>query len=822
VPHRLPDQWLSHWISPVEARPLTAERPGYLLSGSFGAPGDVTEATLYATALGVYEIFVNGTRVGDEELTPGSTSYDRTLYAQSYDITALVREGENDIEILLSDGWYRGRTGSTQRQNSWGSVTAALAQIELETASGTRLVVGTDDTWTSRRSRIVRADLITGQTTDFSVETPEKRSAVRMDLVQPPAPTLSPAPPVRRIAELTPVSIRSIEQNISIVDFGQNISGWVRLVDLGTTGSQTTLEYGEHLAPNGDLTTAHLDTSTPRGEHIRFHQTDQVIAGPGGDTFEPRHTIHGFRYARIAHPGRHLDPGSIAAVVVHTDLDRTGWFTSSDERLNRLHDTAVRTFLGNAVDVPTDCPTRERLGWTGDFQIFAPTAAHLFDISGFSKKWLQAVGDDQYDDGCLSMFSPDSERMRTNPTHPDREGGGSAGWGDAAVDVPWALYRHYGDHDILDSSWPSMKAWVEFALRAAREHRHPTREARSPIPAPHEQYIWDGTFHFGEWLEPRTSTAAEVDVAAAFQALIAADKGEVGTAYLYRSTSRLSQIAHALGRETDATHYREIASRIRNAWIEEFLNDGGHTAADTQASYVRAIDFDLIPGPLRSRAADRLVELISDADNHLSTGFLATGTLLDVLADTGNGELAYALLTQTGVPSWMEMLERGGTTFWENWDGVDVNGNATQGSLNHYSKGAAMRFLYTHVVGLRQTQNSIGWAEFVVKPVLGGELTHASARLLTVRGFIEAAWHRTATELSLTVTVPEGCRATAMLPGQPPVRLPPGTSTTRGRSPNLPRLKSHEGKKIHDGRIQSQIRESIPVGCCFLRASDRR
>ncbi|WP_171075042.1 alpha-L-rhamnosidase [Nonomuraea basaltis] len=763
------------WISPVEPEDLPADRPAQVLTGIVTVPGAVTSACLHATALGLYEVFVNGARVGDEELTPGSTNYDETLYAQSYDVTPLLRSGENRIDIVLSDGWYRGRTGSEQRQNAWGTITAALAQLEYSTVSGKSYVFATDETWTCCPSPIVRADLMTGQTTDFSAMV-AAALPVRVGLVRPPVPTRSPAPPVRRVEELAPMSVTPIAPDVSIVDFGQNIAGWARLTDVGPPGSETTLEFGEHLDGTGNLTTAHLDTHTPQGEHIPCHQIDRVIAGTGEEVFEPRHTVHGFRYARITHPGRNLGPGSVTAIVVHSDLPRTGWFACSDERLNRLHEAAVWTFRGNAVDVPTDCPTRERLGWTGDFQVFAPTAALLFDIDGFARKWLQAVRDDQYDDGSLAMYSPDSNRMK-HSDHPARVGGGSAGWGDAAVALPWTLYRHYADRDIFETSWPSMRAWVEFALRTARERRHPSRTG---TPAPHEQYLWDGSFHFGEWLEPKTGSSADVDVAEAFRALLAADQGEVGTAYLYRSTSMLANIADVLGRKDDAAHYRAVAQRVRAAWHTEYF-DGhrGRTASDTQASYVRAIDFGVIPDHFVPRAADRLAELIAQAGDHLATGFLSTGSLLPVLADTGHGDLAYTLLTQTGVPSWLEMLNRGGTTFWENWDGVD--GDVALGSLNHYSKGAAMRFLYSHVVGLRQSPASAGWREFVVAPVPGGGLTHASATLHTVQGVIEAAWTRTDDDLTLTVTVPEGASATALLPGAPPKPLPPGTTTLSSR-----------------------------------------
>jgi alpha-L-rhamnosidase len=778
---RLPDQWQGTWISPAEPDEAGPDRPAYVLARDVDISGPVAEACLFVTALGVYEAFLDGVRVGDAELTPGSTNYDRTVHAQCYDVAALLHPGVNRLELVLSDGWYRGRTGSGQLQDGWGQHTAALAQLEVRYVDGERSTVATDGRWTSHRSQIVRADLMTGQTTDFTAPSGSPLP-VRDGLVDPPEPTVSPAPPVRRIEELRPHSVRSIAPGVSVVDFGQNIAGWVRLSDVGAPGSETTLEFGEHLDPDGDLTVEHLDTHTPQGAHVRFRQLDRVVAGTGDEVFEPRHTVHGFRYVRITHPGRSLSRDAVTAVVVHTDLVRTGWFECNDDRLDRLHAAGVWSFRGNAVDVPTDCPTRERLGWTGDYQVFIPTAATLFDVDGFTRKWLQALRDDQYDNGSPAMFSPDPLRMRLSEGF-ERIGGGSAGWGDAAVAVPWQLYRHYGDDQVLHESWPSARAWVEYALACARDIRHPSRVQRSPEPAPHERFIWDGPFHFGEWLEPRTGGAAEPHPAAGFQALLAADHGDVGTAYLYRSATQLAAMAEVLGMPEDAARYSTVARQVRDAWRTEFLLPGGRTDADSQASYVRAIGFGLMPAELVPAAAARLVALIAGADGRLGTGFLSTGMLLPVLADTGHSDVAYSLLTRTGTPSWLEMLERGATTFWEEWEGVDEHGVA-HASLNHYSKGAVVGFLYSHVAGLRQDPGSAGWQHFTVAPLIGGGLTHASATLHTARGPISASWRREGDQLTVTVSVPEGAPATARLPGGETTVLPAGATTTlRSRIP---------------------------------------
>ena len=434
--------------------------------------------------------------------------------------------------------------------------------------------------------------------------------------------------------------------------------------------------------------------------------------------------------------------------------------------------------------MPTDCPTRERLGWTGDYQIFAPTAALMYDIDGFSRKWLRAVRDDQYDDGSLAMFSPDCERMKANPANPQRIGGGSAGWGDAAVAVPWTLYEHYGDYDVLQENWPLMRSLGRVRARSgSRAPPSVSRSERNPRPLRTRSMCGTDPFTSGSGPSrrtPRQRTDGGGDMADAYQALLTADQGDVGTAFLYRSTRQLANVAGILGHHDDASHYGAVADLVREAWRAEFLGPDGRTARDTQASYVRAIEFDLIPEDLLPAASGRLVELIERAGGHLTTGFLSTAALLPVLADTGHLDLAYRLLTQRGVPSWSEMLARGATTFWENWDAVDEDGNVNPGSLNHYAKGAAVRFLHTHVAGLRQAPGSTGWREVVVSPNPAVTFTQASTRLDTPHGTIEVRWAVVDDDLVVTTATARGCDGgTLFCPTQAPSALPSATTTVK-------------------------------------------
>jgi alpha-L-rhamnosidase len=433
-------------------------------------------------------------------------------------------------------------------------------------------------------------------------------------------------------------------------------------------------------------------------------------------------------------------------------MRRTGWFSSSDERLDRFHEAAVWSLRDNACDVPTDCPHRERGPWTGDWQLYVPTAAFLYDVAGFSIKWLRDVAVDQWPDGTIANMSPSTRgEGRESPISFLN---GSAGWGDAAVIVPWELYRAYGDRQVLDELWPTMVAWLDRVERMARDQRHPDRAARSPEAAPHERYLWDTCFHWGEWLVPGEEVGD-------FQAFVAADKGDVATAYFAYSSRLMQQIADVLGRTEDAARYAALSERVRAAWQAEYLDADGRLTPDTQANHVRTLAFDLVPTDLRPAVADRLVELIRKADTHLGTGFLATPYLLPVLADTGHLDVAYELLLQDSEPSWLVMVDRGATTVWERWNGVSAEGVPHE-SLNHYSKGAVISFLHRYTAGIELVEPA--YRRFRVRPRPGGGLTHAEAAHESPYGRIESAWRLDGEALELRVVVPAGTSAEVVLP----------------------------------------------------------
>ncbi|NUP32806.1 MAG: family 78 glycoside hydrolase catalytic domain [Streptomycetaceae bacterium] len=739
--------WTARWIEPDEPdpRPEAGHRPAYHLRREFTLPAGVRRARLYATAHGIYEAFLNGHRVGDLELTPGYTAYRDILHVQTYDVTALLREGPNAIGALLSDGWFRGRTGAMRLADSFGERTAFLAQLHVEGEDASVFVLGTDGTWRTAPGEITAADLMDGESRDLRRARPgwsspgfddgswAKASEGHGELYADFARlTASPAPPVRRVEEIRPASVAVLPSGVQVVDLGQNINGWIRATV--PQGDTLTLGHSEARGADGDVDLEHFrGVEFQTGAPLPAGQVDRVVGSDTADgVFEPRHTTHGFQYVRVEGASRPLGVADVTGVVVHSDLRRTGTFRCADERINRLHEIAEWSFRGNACDIPTDCPQRERAGWTGDWMLYVPTAAFLYDVAGFSVKWLRDLAVDQWDDGCLTNFAPDpgGKAVQHLPAELLDQFAGSSGWGDASVIVPWELYRVYGDPDILREFRPMMVRWVEFAAERARTRRHPDRVAARPEPAPHEEFLWDAGFHWGEWCEP------DVDP----DAFRTADQGAVATAYLHRSAALLSRISTLTGHPDDAERFARLA------------------------------------------AADRLVALIREAGTHVGTGFLATPYLLPVLADTGHLDLAFDLLLQDTEPSWLTMIDRGATTIWEEWHGIDTEGKA-HASLNHYSKGAVISFLHTHVAGIRPPAepgpDSAGYRRFTIEPRPGGGLTSAEAQFASPYGTIASAWRLDDGGFVLDVTIPAGTEADIRLPDGRRLTAGPGSHTFR-------------------------------------------
>jgi alpha-L-rhamnosidase len=748
----------ARWIEPAEVdSKRDVHRPAYHLVGEVHLDASPQAATLVATAFGRYEPFVNGVRVGDIELLPGYTAYRHRLQVHRFDVTPLVRTGLNAVGALLSDGLWRGQHDASRIANAFGATTALLLELHVQLASGAAIVIGTDGSWRSTPSHILAADPIAGEVHDhgrrvvgWAEPGTDRSSWEAVHVRDHPTHVLVPAegPPSRRIESLPAVTVREIAAGRHVVDFGQNSNGWVRLADLGPAGTTLTLVHGEKLDDAGDVTQDNLAAPDEQEHAVQVpFQTDVVTSVGDGSPFEPRHSTKGFRYVRIeGHPGP-LDASAIESIVVHSDLRRIGGFRCSDERINRLHAAAEWSFRGNACDIPTDCPQRERAGWSGDWQVFVATAAYLYDIGEFSARWLRDLAAEQWDDGTVLNIVPDAHDLSLAEHARWRSAQGSSGWGDAACHVPWELYRSYGRTDILAAQLDSMRLWVDFASRRAASGRHPTRIQARPEPAAHDRFLWDTGFHFGEWSEPDASG----DV---LQRIMTMDHGPSATAFLHRSAVELACSAAVLGDDETSERYAELAANVRAAWQAEFIDDDGHVQPQRQAELVRALAFGLLPDELRAIAADDLVALIRAAGTHLGTGFMATPFLLPVLADHGHLDIAYDLLLQDSAPAWLHMIDHGATTIWERWD--------DQASLNHYSKGAVVSFLHEHVAGLQIVEP--GYRRFRVAPRPGGGLSSAATFHDSPYGRIDVAWRIEGQRAVLDLTVPDGASADLVLP----------------------------------------------------------
>jgi alpha-L-rhamnosidase len=756
--------WRAAWVSPAaEAGPV------YRLRGRVDIARTVHRARLYVTAHGICEPHIDGFRIGADELIPGYTEYATRTQVATYDVTDRLTLGDHELGALLADGWYRGQVGMFRARDQWGDTTAFLAQLHVFYDDGRTEIFGTHAGWQWSASHILAADLIEGQHEDRRAgvasgddDGDRYRRAAASAATGPENPRIaaaagggcqnhrsvcsvrgeqedhgprwapvtvvdrghaqlvcSPAPPVRPVEEIRPIAVTAPIPGRHLIDLGQNINGRIRLSNLGPAGTEITLTHGEALDHDGDVTVEHLRPDVPfLPGPLSAGQVDRVVsAGIPGDVFEPRFTTHGFRYVRVeGHPGP-LTADDVTGVFVHTDMFRRGDFTCDDSRLQRLHDAAVRSLRGNVCDIPTDCPTRERAGWTGDWQRYVPTASFLYDVAGFTTKWLRDVAAGQWPDGTIGNMAPMPPAERSGPLE---RLNGSAGWGDAIVLVPWELFQEYGDTTVLTEMWPHMVAWLDRAETMAATGRHPDRVARHPQPRPHDRHLWDTGFHWGEWREPG---AAPTD----FATFVATDKADVATAYFAWSARHAAEIAGILGRDADAQRYDELADHVTAAWRAEFVT-GGRIVPHTQANLVRALRFGLVPGHLVRQTADDLAALVREAGTHLATGFLATPDLLPVLADHGHLDLAYELLFQDTGPSWLTMIDRGATTVWERWDGIDTDGSPHE-SLNHYSKGAVIAFLHTHVAGLRRLTPT--WRHFRIQPRADQHLSVVRAEHVT-------------------------------------------------------------------------------------------
>ena len=736
-----PSDWHAKWITGDYAVNKRERYPVDCFRRAFVCEKPVKAARLYITACGLYEARLNGKKAGNFCFAPGYTDYRKRVQYQTYDVTDLLCEGENELTVQLADGWYRGSCGAWGLKNQYGTETKLLAQLEIEYHDGTKNAVFTDQTWQWSNDGPIRfADNQDGETVEAFRE-PMFGGEAKLTSHNV-TPTASNNVPVTEHERFHPV-ITAAPNGNALLDFGQNIAGYVAFRVKARVGQRMVWRFGELLDAEGNLTQKNIQLS--RKNKTTPLQKLDYICGEGRNDYKTTFAVFGFRYAEVEGEVE-LDPEEIEAIAVYSDLEQTGSFSSSNELLNQFFHATVWSAKGNHLDIPTDCPTRERHGWTGDAQLFFETAGYLFDFAAFSRKWLRDVYDWQERSGRLPHIAPEG-----GADFYMRSMNGSVGWSDVGILMPYRFWKLFGDETILREFYDGMAKYARFmeqrcgkTMPVFGEHIRLSPEAK--------RYLVNAGQSYGEWAEP-------ADVCAFRWQDFAAPHPEVSTAYTAYVLGLMAEIAEALGQDADAAEFRTYSDGCKLAYRE--LVSGGRYTLDTdrQARLVRPLALGLLTEEQSSYAKKRLLSALESYGWRLGTGFLSTPLILDVLADI-DVEAAYRLLENEELPGWLSMPKAGATTIWEAWEGP----NSTQGgigSLNHYSKGAVCAWLFQTMCGIRVA----GENRFVIAPKPGGHFTHAEASYDSVYGAVKSAWTREDGKTMYAITVPANCTAELVLPG---------------------------------------------------------
>ncbi len=724
-------QWIGHdapaLAAPASGGTLRLPPPRYLRHG-FLLERAPRRATVHVSAQGLYELHLNGRRVGDDRLAPGWTDYDRRVYYRTYDVTPLLSRGANAIGAVLADGWYAGYVGFGGGRDLYGDRIRLLAQLDVELDDGTRVTVATGPGWKGSTGPLLEADLLMGERYDSRLEQPGWDAPGFDDSAWHPVdvtPRIGarlqahPGPPVRELPPVDPVSVTEPQPGRYVFDLGQNFAGVVRLTVAGRSGDVITLRHAEALDPDGTVYTANLRSARATDTY--------VCRGGGPETWQPAFTFHGFRYVEVTG----LPGGSLRAVTgipLTSDTPAAGSFRCSEEMLERLFSNIRWTQYANFIDVPTDCPQRdERLGWTGDAQAYAATACMVADVQAFFTKWLIDLADAQRADGQFPMVAP----LRSRGVSAD----GGPAWADAGVICPWTIYEVYGDRRLLERHYGSMRRFVDFCTKRSAPDLLPPAE-----------------FHcFGDWLNVGAETPHDV----------------IFMAYFARSTDLTARAARALGREAEAAELEALHERIRASFNRAFVGADGRVKGDTQTGQVLALRFGLVEGALRDAAARYLVADIERRGWRLSTGFVGTKDLLPVLSEIGRDDVAWRLLLGRDFPSWGYTIGHGATTIWERWDGWTPEKGFNDPGMNsfaHYAFGAVGEWMFGAIGGI--ATDGPGFKRIVVNPRPGGGLRWARVRYRSIRGAIESAWTVDGGSLTLEVTIPANTTAVVHVPAR--------------------------------------------------------
>ena len=731
------DLWKAVWINPELTLDDKVRQPASVLRRVFSVEKLKADASarLFITCHGMYEAVLNGKRVGDFVLAPGVDDYKQRLQVQCYDVTALLKEGNNELRVTLGDGLYRGNNGIDGSHNLSGKDIALLCQLEIDGVP----VVCSDASWEASQSGPVREnDTELGETQDARMENITDWHGVKTESFSFDPLVCTESVPIRERETFAGKLIRT-PNGETVVDFGQNLAGYTTVTLNAKAGQTITLWHGETLDAEGNFTQSNFDPGA-RNKNGGIPQKLTFICKEGLNTFHPKFCIFGFRYAKVE-TDIDLTGAVFTAVAVYSAMNQTGFFSCGNEDVNRLYGNSLWSMRSNFCDIPTDCPTRERAGWTGDAGVFAPTAVYLADCYPVLRKWLACCRDAQKKNGIVSNIAP-VNNVTGIITRIIR---GSAGWGDACILVPWALYEAYGDETILRENYEMMVKWVRFCKKRAGSTRWKNRKN------PNRKYLVDKGFHFGEWLEP------DVPAMEAMRTNMKEGAPEVATAYFCHSADLLSRIAGILGKESDQKEFAAMAEKAKAAYRFTCTSDGV-IQSSRQCAYVRSIAFDLLSEKEKQTAADTLADLVKQNGDHLNTGFLSTPYLCETLADHGHADTAYRLLLQDTCPSWLYAVKKGATTIWETWDGIRADGSVHD-SFNHYSYGAVSGWLFRGVCGIRLAKG-----KFTLCPTPNPKLGHAEAEWHSPIGTVKSAWIYKDRLLQLTFSVPANTTADIFLP----------------------------------------------------------
>ena len=740
---RLGTPWTAVWISDPEyvftekrVSPVPMEFRKRLLTG-----GNIVSAKIYVTAMGIYELKINGKKVGRDYFAPGFTSYKTRLQYQTYDVTDMLT-GDDEIDAVVSGGWAVGSFVFTRKNRVSADRQALLLELRVRYADGGEKVFGTDGSWQVTEDGAYRmADIYDGETYDASRNPAETvwRAAAPEKLRTPPKNILATYGLLcRRHEVLRPVKVTQAPGGERIYDFGQNFAGVIgAVIKNAKKGDVVTFRHAEVLKKDGSLNTDLLRSAKA---------TATYVCRDGDQEYSPRLTYMGFRYVGVT--GAAEEDIELCAYAVYSDVARTGEFSCSDERINRLQSNILWGARSNFVDIPTDCPQRdERMGWTGDINVFAQTALDNFDLTRFLEKWLLDVKAEQKRGGGIPNSVP-VQGYGFPATMPVMA---MDNWGDACITVPWAIYRARGDASVLREMYPTMKRyvkacrfWAGFGLGKKR-------------------YIWHtpAVFHFGDWLAPDLPKMSQWQKRSRWTA----------TASLYRTNKLLSRIAGVLGEAEDAKSYARYADKVADAYMSVFTDGKGRLLEEFQTAYVLPLYFGMFPEEHRRAAADNLASLCERGGWRIATGFPGTPFILFALADNGRADAAYNMLMCDECPSWLYEVKAGGTTIWERWDAVRPDGDGNTGaedgtggmiSFNHYASGAVGDFFYRRIAGIEPTE--AGYKTFAVRPLVGGGLTGASAKLTSPYGEIKSAWSVSGGIFTLKVSVPVSTECVVTLP----------------------------------------------------------